>query len=543
MKVALAPINIRIGDFEANLKRVIARIEEAERLGARLVVFPELSLIGYPSQDLLSRVDFLDKAAAQLEELHKKIKAKDIAALVGTALRSEGSRGVMNAAVFLHKERKEVRAKTLIPFYDVFNEGRHFDSALTLAKELRAPIEFEGKKIGVLVCEDSWHNMELHGHRLYQDSPTAELAKQGCDFLVNLSASPFDRLKKRRRRDAISQAAKEFGAKILYVNHLGAQDEIVFDGDAFAYGNDGGLLAEKPAWNDDLLLINVEKTEAKPKLALDEIGDVYQAIVFGIRDYLKKNSFQKVVLGLSGGIDSAVVAALAAAALGPENVLGLSMPSKYSSSHSLEDAEALAKNLGIRLYNFPIKFLFSTTHIALKPFFEGLPDDVTEENLQARLRGVAVMAFSNKLQALPLATGNKSELAMGYSTLYGDMCGSLLPIGDLYKTEVYELAHYINRNRELIPGNSIDKAPSAELRANQTDQDSLPPYEVLDALLRQLIEDECAPEQVKGDKDLAKDIHRRVRMAEYKRRQAPPILRMSTKAFGMGRRYPITGIY
>ncbi len=552
MKIALAPINVKVGDFAANLKQAIAKIEEAERLGARLIVFPELSLLGYPSQDLLGRVDYLEKAAAQLDSLHKEIKNKNIAVIVGTALKSEGSRGVMNAAVFLHKNRREVRAKSLIPFYDVFNESRYFDSALELPEKFRGPVEFEGTKLGILICEDSWHDFELYGRKLYDVNPSEALKKQGCDLLVNISASPFDRTKRQRRREMMAKTAKALGVKTFYVNHLGAQDEIIFDGDAFAYGTDGALLGEKSPWSDELLFLSMEKGEAKPKLAVDEIADIERALVTGIRDYVKKNGFKQVVLGVSGGIDSAVVAALAAQAVGPENVIALSMPSKYSPSHSIEDAEKLAQTLGLKLRNFPIKFLFSTFHMALKPFFSGMPEDVTEENLQARLRGLTVMAFSNKFQALALSTGNKSELAVGYSTLYGDMCGALEPIGDLYKTEVYQLARHLNKDREMIPDNSIRKAPSAELRPGQTDQDTLPPYDVLDTVLAELVDNELSPEAAlaklrEREFDLSEEavqgIARSVRLAEHKRKQAPPVLRISTKAFGIGRRYPITCSY
>jgi NAD+ synthase (glutamine-hydrolysing) len=552
VKIALATVNVRVGDFEANLKQAIARIEEAERLGARLILFPELSLVGYPSQDLFMRADFLEKAAKQLDELQEKTKSKDIAIVVGTALKSDGPHGAMNAAVFLHKGRREVRAKTLIPFYDVFNESRYFDSALDLNEKFRGPIEFEGKKFGLLVCEDSWHEMQLAGRKIYQSNPSKDLKDKGCEILLNLSASPFDKTKRERRRQTISAAARALGVKIFYVNNLGAHDELVFDGDAFAFHGDGSLIDEKPTWNNELLFVSTDKSGGKAKLAVNETADIQRALVLGIRDYLKKNGFQKVVLGLSGGIDSAVVAALAAEAIGPENVIALSMPSKVSSSHSIEDAEKLAANLGIRLKSFPIKFLFSTVHMALKPFFSGMPEDVTEENLQARLRGISVMAFANKFQALALATGNKSELAVGYSTLYGDMCGALMPIGDLYKTEVYELANYINKTKEVIPESSIRKPPSAELRAGQTDQDSLPPYDVLDAILFQLVDRELSVDaafrelkdgELDISEDLVRGIQRSVRVSEYKRRQAGPILRMSMKAFGIGRRYPITGIY
>jgi len=562
VKTALAPINVRIGDFDENLRRTLAFLERASAAGAELVIFPELSLVGYPPQDLLHRNDFLGRAEAQLSALERTLNEEfsHMAVVVGTALRVEApagapapsSRGVVNAAVFLAKGRREIRAKTLIPYYDVFHEGRYFDSAAMLLAHYRAPVEWNGRKLGLLVCEDSWDLQEHRGRRVHHESPAARLVEAGADLLINLSASPFERGKFRSRRETIAAQARALARPVFYVNHLGAHDEIVFDGDAFLVGAGGEILAEKPLWTEEMLVADLGRP-APPSPALSDEGEnVRQALVLGIRDYAGKNGFQRFVLGLSGGIDSALVAALAVEAVGPENVMGLSMPGKYSSGHSIEDAEALARNLGIRLHSFPIKFLDSTFRMALKPFFEGREGDVTEENLHARLRGVAVMAFANKFNALALATGNKSELAMGYATLYGDMCGALFPIGDLYKTEVWELARHLNARRVVIPEHSIRKAPSAELRPNQTDQDSLPPYETLDPVLRCLIEGELGAEETFDvlarserpvERELVADLQRRYRLAEYKRRQSAPVIRVSPKAFGSGRRYPITGLF
>lgn len=559
MKTALVPINVRIGDFEENLRRTLAFLEQSVRAGAELVVFPELSLIGYPPQDLLHRNDFLDRAEMQLASLEKALNERSdfagVAVVVGTALRVEGSvagpssRGVVNAAVFLAKGRREVRAKTLIPYYDVFHEGRYFDSAALLPESYRGPVEWNGRKLGLLVCEDSWDQQEHRARRVHHTNPAKALVEAGAEVLVNISASPFEQGKFQARRATIAAQAKSLGCPIYYVNHLGAHDEIVFDGDAFLMGP-GGLLHEKPLWIEEPLV--AEAGGARPAEEYDSLETLRRALVLGIRDYARKNGFKKFVLGLSGGIDSALVAALAVEAVGPENVMGLSMPGKFSSGHSIEDAEALARNLGLRLHSFPIKFLDSTFRMALKPFFEGMKDDVTEENLQARLRGLAVMAFANKFNALALATGNKSELAMGYSTLYGDMCGALMPIGDLYKTEVWALSRHLNGRKELIPESSIRKAPSAELRPNQTDQDSLPPYETLDSVLLCLIERELGVEETFDvlaqterpvEKDLIADLQHRYRLAEYKRRQSAPVIKVSAKAFGSGRRYPITGLF
>lgn len=559
MKLALVPVNVRVGDFEGNLKIHRAAIEEAARQGAGFVVFPELSLLGYPPRDLLHRPDFPERALAQLEQLHSWLREKHpkIAVLVGTVARVKAQgpspRGLANVAVFLAGERRETRAKTLIPYYDVFHESRYFDSAELLPESLKGPIEWGGEKIGVLICEDSWDAFSLRGVQVHSVNPTERLAKAGATLLVNISASPYDRKKKEARRDTVARAAKQHALPIAYVNHFGAQDEILFDGDAFVVGKEGAVLASHEEPSHEILYWRSDAPGKAAKLLADrEIRDLKLMLVTGIRDYARKNGFSRAVLGVSGGIDSAVVAALAAEALGAKNVIGLVMPSKYSSSHSIEDAEILGRNLGLELRHFPIKMPHSTFLMALKPFFAGLPEDVTEENLQARLRGVAVMAFSNKFRALPLATGNKSELAMGYSTLYGDMCGALFPIGDLYKTEVYELAHFLNRERADIPERSLTKAPSAELRPGQTDQDTLPPYELLDAALHLLIEEELSPEaalpllrksHAGADLALLDRIHQALRQSEYKRKQAAPILRVSRKAFGMGRSYPLTCIF
>jgi NAD+ synthase (glutamine-hydrolysing) len=560
MKLALQPVNVRVGDFEGNLEIHRARVKAAVKEGAELVVFPELSLVGYFPRDLLVRPSWAGLCEKQLQEFHSWLKKEfpKLAVVVGTSLGVEASgsnpKGLANCAVFLCGDQREVRAKTLLPYYDVFTENRYFDSAENLPESFRAPILFGGKKIGILICEDSWDEMKIRGRNLYRGNPTRYLKEQGCEQLINISASPYERSKKSQRRETIAKDAKEFSIPIAYVNLFGAQDEILFDGDAFQYGSDGVLSSEKQCADAELLWIRDQggKKPSGTKPANAELETLRTMLVLGIRDYLSKNGFKRLVLGLSGGIDSALVAALAAEAVGPENVMGLAMPSKYSSVHSIEDAEALASAIGMRLHHFPIKMPHSTMSLALKPFFAGLPEDATEENLQSRLRGISVMAFSNKFQALALATGNKSEFAMGYSTLYGDMCGALAPIGDLYKTEVYELARYINESRKWIPENTFIKAPSAELRPNQTDQDTLPPYDLLDAALKILLEDELDPDQAlpllrksfpKAELALLEKIQNAVRVNEHKRRQAPLILRVSGRAFGPGRPYPLSCRY
>lgn len=561
MKIALAPVNVVLGDFEGNLKIHQARVKEAADRGAELVAFPELSLVGYSPLDLLARPGWAAQAESQLDAFHSWLRQKypKLAVIVGTTVpvqaQSLAPRGIANCAVFLHGETKEIRAKTLLPDYDVFHEMRYFDSAHWLPESFRAPISFNGRKLGILICEDSWEEMEIRGQRIYRLDPTEHLKKQGCDLLVNISASPFDRSKKERRRAAIAADAARFAIPMAYVNHFGAHDDLLFDGDCFLMGGNGEPMAQKLDADNELLLTEAAKGQVEAKdskkvsVADRELRGLESMLVLGIRDYCRKNGFSRAVLGISGGIDSALVAVLAAQALGPKNVIGLIMPSKFSSVHSIEDAEALAANLGIVKHHVPIKMPHSTFTLALKPFFEGQPEDTTEENLQSRLRGVTVMAFSNKFKALALATGNKSEFAMGYATLYGDMCGALAPIGDLFKTEVYELSRYLNSVRPSIPEGSLTKPPSAELRPNQTDQDSLPPYDLLDAALRLLIEQELEPSLAltelrkafpEADLALLGRIQRAIRINEFKRRQAPPILKVSVRAFGQGRVYPIT---
>lgn len=557
MKIALVPVNVVLGDFEGNLKIHQARVKEASERGAELVAFPELSLVGYSPLDLMSRPSWAAKAAAQLDSFHEWLQQKypKLAVIVGTTVgvsaQSLTPRGIANCAVFLHGKTREVRAKTLLPDYDIFHEMRYFDSAAGLPDSFRAPIQFGKHKLGILICEDSWEEMEIRGQRIYRLNPTEHLKKQGCDLLVNISASPFDRTKKERRRAAIAVDAKQFSIPMAYVNHFGGHDDLVFDGDCFLMGAEGELLAQKLDPDNEILVTDSGKNAVAgdTRKTRSELRGLEAMLVTGIRDYCKKNGFGKVVLGISGGMDSALVAALACEALGPENVTGLIMPSKFSSVHSIEDAELLARNAGFAFRHFPIKMPHSTFAMGLKPFFEGMPEDVTEENLQSRLRGTAVMAFSNKFRSLALATGNKSEFAMGYATLYGDMCGALAPIGDLFKTEVYELAAYLNSVRPWIPERTFTKPPSAELRPDQTDQDSLPPYDLLDACLRLLLEQELEPADAlpllkkqfpKANQALVEKIHRSVRLSEFKRKQAPPILKVSVRAFGAGRVYPIT---
>ncbi len=552
MKIALITLNPIVGDFSGNLKKVCDFCQEAQN--ANLVVFPELALIGYPPQDLLLRPSFPQFAKKQLDDLAtflNKPPFKHLGVVVGTIVSNPTNSGppLVNCAAFIQGGTITYRAKTLIPNYTIFNEQRYFASAKNLPQNFLGPILFQEKKIGLLICEDSWEKEEKYNRKLYVDNPVADLVRAKCHFAINISASPFSIGQKDRRRRMIQSGAKQITT--LYVSQSGAQDELIFDGDQFVM--DKTTIIEGKRFVEDVLYIDLEKKITSPKPSkeetLSEMEEIKRALCMGIQDYMAKNKFKKIILGLSGGIDSAVVAALAADAVGPENILGVTLPGPHSSSHSVTDTEALVSNLGIQLYTIPIKFLDSVIKMTLKPYFEGRTRDVTEENIQARTRGLLLMALANKFQSLLLATGNKSELAMGYATLYGDMCGALAPIGDLYKTQVYALARHLNLSKERIPEHTIKKAPSAELSPNQTDQQTLPPYKDLDSMLYYLIEQEKTLEEcwtqlqsdgLKVKKATLSDIERRLWQSEYKRKQFAPILRVSQQAFGMGRRYPIT---
>ena len=530
MKVALIPMNSIVGDFTGNLDRVMDWCGKAQDLGAELVVFPELALQGYPPQDLLLRASFAKYAHEQTQKLALQIKEKgwsNLGVLVGTALESlEGSNNpLLNAALFIHGAQFEVRAKSLIPHYDIFHERRYFEPALNLDPKFRAPLNMNGKKIGVLICEDSWHDTKKFGRALYSSNPTKDLVDHGCDFLINISASPYSATQLQSRRETVAKSAKEGIIPILYVNQFGANDEILFDGDAFCASEKGDVCIESAGFSEEPLLVDLDRLPTKVDLRpREKVEENYRALLVGIRDYVAKNNFEKVLIGLSGGIDSALVAVLAVDALGADNVICLSLPSKFSSLHSMEDAEQLGTRLGCKCIRFPIKFLQGSLELALKPLFGEKERDTTEENLQARLRGIVLMAVANKFGHIVLATGNKSELAAGYSTLYGDMCGAMDPIGDLYKTEVYEMAKFINRSEERIPDRSLTKPPSAELRPDQTDQDSLPPYEELDQMLFYLIEEECSFTECRDalarngldvSEAVLKDVERRIWQNEF----------------------------
>ncbi|MBK6964764.1 MAG: NAD+ synthase [Bacteroidales bacterium] len=547
MKIALAQLNYITGDFSGNVTKIIEVVRKSRDSGAELVVFAELAITGYPPRDFLEFEDFILKS----EDAVKQIAAecKGIAAIVGGPSRNLTGRGkpLFNTAWFLSDGVvKHLTHKSLLPNYDVFDEYRYFEPA----NEYQI-ITFKGVKLAVTICEDIWNTGEIP---LYNRFPMDELVLQHPDLVINIAASPFNYHQALIRKQVLRENALKYKLPVVYVNHVGAQTELIFDGGSMAC-DDGGNVKEALAFFDeDFRVVDVDKswTGAVPASEIvipekvDDIGVVHDALVLGIRDYFGKLGFNKAILGLSGGIDSAVTMVLAAEALGHENVRGILLPSEFSSGHSIDDARQLAINLGSPYDQISIAEAYKSFERSLHPFFKDLPFGLAEENLQARTRAVILMAMSNKFGYILLNTSNKSEAAVGYGTLYGDMCGGLSVLGDVYKTEVYQLAAYINREREIIPENSITKPPSAELRPGQKDSDSLPDYELLDRLLYQYIEKRKGPrelEEMGFESALVARVLRMVNTNEWKRYQTPPILRVSPKAFGMGRRMPIVGKY
>jgi NAD+ synthase (glutamine-hydrolysing) len=535
MKIALAQLDPVIGDFQYNHDLILDAYRRAVALGAELVVTPELSLTGYSPCDMLLIPAF--RKACE-EWTARLAAATGPAGLVfGAPLPAPGSVKLHNCAL-LAAEGKICfhQAKSLLPSYSIFDETRYF----VPGKE-PAVCEFRGLKLGFAICEDAWMVPELPEYALYETDPVSLLAEQGAELIVNIAASPWQQGKTAVRRRIAAYHSGRHGLPYLLVNKAGANDELLFDGNSFFYRN--GIIAACTAFNEELLLIDTDYPEERNKALPDELSLLHDALVAGIRGYARKCGFTHAVLGLSGGIDSALTAVLACRALGPEKVRGITMPSMHSSSGSVTDSEALAANLGMRIDTVPIKGIYDSFSNALAPLFTGTASGVAEENLQARIRGTLLMGVSNKFGPLLLTTGNKSEMAMGYCTLYGDMNGGLAVLGDVFKTRVYELARYINRDAEIIPWNTITKPPSAELRPNQTDQDSLPPYELLDEILRLHLEEHLAAEEIitRGhDRGTVLRVLKSVRLSEYKRIQAPPVLRVTGQAFGTGRRIPIT---
>ena len=543
MKIALAQLNFFVGDFDGNLDKMLKAVNEAKLQGADLVCFPELATCGYPPRDFLEFDDFIRRAEKSVNRLAEA--AQGIAIAVGSPSRNPVIEGkdLFNSAYFLADgEIKHVQHKALLPTYDVFDEYRYFEPATEFNI-----VEYKGKRIALSICEDLW-NLG-NENPLYTIVPLDEMMPHKPDFILNLSASPFTYSHAEERIHVLRENVKRYGLPMFYVNQVGSQTEIIFDGGSIVFSPKGTVYEEMPYWEEAIKTFDLDdviengQTVLQPK---DKIALIHDALVLGIKDYFRKLGFKQAILGLSGGIDSAVVAVLAARALGEDNVRGLLMPSQFSSDHSVNDARQLAVNLGMQYDIVPIEPIYNTFIDSLKPHFWGSPFNVAEENIQARTRGLLLMAISNKFGNILLNTTNKSEMAVGYGTLYGDLCGGLSVLADVYKTEVYELARYMNKDGEVIPENVITKPPSAELRPNQKDSDSLPPYDELDAILYQYIEKQQGPAEIIAMGFDEKTVRRALRLVnnnEFKRYQSAPVLRVSPRAFGMGRRMPIVGKY
>ncbi|MBC7782534.1 MAG: NAD+ synthase [Burkholderiales bacterium] len=556
MRIALAQTNTTVGDIPANVRKTNEYIARAKSAGAQVVVFPELSIIGYPPKDLLLKPQFIDDNLLAVEEIARDVKGIDV--IVGYADRSlaEIGRPLHNAAAVLRNGRVDSRHfKTLLPTYDVFDESRYFEPGPIA--ERNQIIRIGDLPVGLSICEDLWNDERLISRRLYHQNPIADLDAAGAELMINCSASPFVVGKQDFRMRLFGAQARQCAMPLVYVNQVGGNDELVFDGCSMVFDAEGNAIARAKDFEEDLLIVDlppfasgadVPPVENRVETTASGIESIYKALVLGLRDYARKCGFKNAVLGLSGGIDSALVCAIAADALGAGNVMGVAMPSRYSSDHSIADARKLAENLGVEFHVVPIEPAHAALESMLAQPFAGRAADITEENVQARLRGNILMSFSNKFGSLLLTTGNKSEVAVGYCTLYGDMCGGLAVISDVPKTVVWEMSRWINQStgRDVIPRSSIDKAPSAELKPNQTDQDSLPPYEILDAIIFRLIEEDKSVGEIIVEGYDAKTVLRVTKLidrSEYKRRQAAPGLKVTSRAFGFGRRMPIAQNY
>jgi NAD+ synthase (glutamine-hydrolysing) len=561
VKIALAQINPTVGDFAGNTRIALQFAARAHQMGADLVVFPELALCGYPPADFLEKQAFLDRAQHALADLANWTAIPRHPAILCGTVQSTGSttgKHVRNVAVLLVEgEARFTQQKTLLPFYDVFDEQRYFEPAA--AQHMTS---LHGQPLAITICEDAWNDKGFWQRRLYPTDPVADLMRQWPKpapgeepehprVILNISASPFWHGKRPLRREMLAALARRHGAYVAMVNQVGGNDSLIFDGSSLVLGPDGRRIAQAASFAEDLILFDTAAPASlitpppQPILhgTFAETSATWDALVLGTRDYVRKCGFKKALVGLSGGIDSALVAALAVEALGKENVHGIGMPSEFSSPGSIEDARALAGNLGIAFDLLPIAPVFEQFQHGLQPLFHGTAFGLAEENLQSRIRGTLLMALSNKFGALVLSTGNKSEMATGYCTLYGDMVGALAVIGDVMKTKVYALSHYANRDREIIPRATLEKHPSAELRPGQRDTDSLPPYEILDPILEAYVERYCSAEQIAADQGvpitLVRSVLQLVERSEYKRQQAAPVLKVTSKSFGMGRRFPI----
>jgi NAD+ synthase/NAD+ synthase (glutamine-hydrolysing) len=540
VKIALGQINPTVGDFSGNAAKIIEFALQARSAGVGLILFPELAVSGYPPRDLVERPSFVASSLATVEKIAGATQG--IAVICGTVTPAEAESGkkVMNSAALLRDGRIEfIQSKMLLPTYDVFDEMRNFAPAKS-----QQVFSFCGKQMALTICEDAWNDKRFWNRRLYGVDPVEELVRAGGNFVLNISASPFWLGKREFRRDMLAAIARNQKVPVAMVNQVGGNDSLVFDGSSVVIAPDGQVIAQGKSFEEDLIYFDSQKLtgDMHPQVAGEE-GSAYEALVLGTRDYVHKCGFQKAIIGLSGGIDSALTASIAADALGSENVVGVGMPGPYSSRGSIDDARELAGNLKIRFELLSINEIYEAARQTLSPVFAGMPQDVTEENIQSRARGLLLMALSNKFGALVLSTGNKSELAVGYCTLYGDMVGGLAVISDVPKTMVYRLSAYVNSKRRVIPEATIEKPPSAELRPDQKDSDSLPPYEVLDVILEDYVEESYSAEQIARlhnfELGLVRRVIRMVERSEYKRQQAAPGIKISAKAFGYGRRFPI----
>jgi len=543
MRIALGQINTTVGDLSGNVDLMVRYAGRAVAGGAEIVAFPELSLTGYPPRDLLEKPSFVERAGIELKRLAEETSALDITIVTGAIAPSPTASGksVVNCAVVLRGGRTLfTQHKMLLPTYDVFDEARYF-----LPAERQSIVELAGQRVALTICEDAWNDKQFWERRLYRRDPVEELAAAGAKILISINASPYHMGKRELRREVFAATARKYDVPVVYVNQVGGNDQLVFDGSSFALDAGARVIASARSFAEDLVFVDTETGQGDlHEDVADETEAVYEALATGTRDYIRKCGFQRVLIGLSGGIDSSLTAAIAVDAVGRENVTGVAMPGPYSSDHSMTDARSLAEGLGIRFEVVSITPVYEKFLEVLAPLFTGAPKDVTEENLQARLRGVTLMALSNKWRALVLTTGNKSELAVGYCTLYGDMCGGLAVISDVPKTLVYDLSRVANRRHPgSIPESVFTKAPSAELRPNQKDSDSLPVYEVLDRILHACVEEYEPLPRIATEQnlpvELVRDIVNKVDRNEYKRQQAAPGLKVTTKAFGMGRRFPI----
>jgi NAD+ synthase/NAD+ synthase (glutamine-hydrolysing) len=540
VKIALGQINPTVGGFSGNANKIIEFAGRARAAGAGLILFPELSVCGYPPRDLVERPTFVAKNRESVDRIAAESKGISVICGLVTPAKAETGKSVMNSAVIL-QDGKQVflQSKMLLPTYDVFDEVRNFAPARH--QEL---FDFCGNRMALTICEDAWNDKHFWNKRLYGFDPVEALVRAGGNFVLNISASPFWLGKRELRRDMLATIARTDKVPVVMVNQVGGNDSLLFDGSSLVLNREGVVIAQGKSFEEDIVYFDSTTLQGEMHQQIEgEEASAYAALVLGTRDYVQKCGFSKVIVGLSGGIDSALTAAIATEAIGPENVIGVGMPGPYSSPGSIEDARALAKNLGIRFELLPITDICKSYQLALKDVFAGLKEDVTEENIQSRARGSLLMALSNKLNAIVLSTGNKSEIAVGYCTLYGDMVGGLAVISDVPKTMVYRISRYVNSLRPVIPEASLEKPPSAELRPDQKDSDSLPPYDVLDTILEDYVEDSHSPAQIARDRgfdpELVQRVVRMVDRSEYKRQQAAPGIKISAKAFGYGRRFPI----